>query len=149
MLDRLRNRPNLDKLETYLRRLRAELGDDLDFVVLYGSMARGDFSLSSDFDLLIGLRADDGLGFLARLDRFFALNPGGIQPFPYTSSELSLMESNLHLTLLEACADGVILEDSGTFAAMRERHDALVRDGAIERLPDRRGWRARPGRRAA
>ena len=56
LLAHLSDRPEGDKLEQLLHALLGQQGDELAFVVLFGSMARGDWSLGSDYDVLIGLR---------------------------------------------------------------------------------------------
>jgi hypothetical protein len=144
MFEQLCDRPRLDALRGFVERALRAMGDDIAFVVLFGSMARGDHGRTSDFDLLVGLAREDGLEWLDRLDRFLAFNSGGVQPFPYTPAELAHMEADYHLTLLEACEDGVVIADRGGFAAMRSRHEARRRAGALERFPDGRGWRLRP-----
>ncbi len=46
-------------LAEYLARLRAEFGDEIERVILYGSKVRGDFDEESDIDLFLVVRALD------------------------------------------------------------------------------------------
>lgn len=59
--DRLRylNDNERAALAEYLRRLRAEFGDQVLSVRLFGSKVRGDFDNDSDLDLFIRVRSDD------------------------------------------------------------------------------------------
>jgi len=48
-------------LQEFIRRTRAELGDRIERIVLYGSRARGDYDEDSDVDVLVFVRNSDGL----------------------------------------------------------------------------------------
>jgi len=61
-------------LERFLEELLERRGEEVEFVVLFGSMARGDWSAGSDYDLLIGLRGDDGRRFIDRLGEAMKMN---------------------------------------------------------------------------
>ncbi len=138
------DRPHLERLRSFVEALLDRHGDAVAFVVVFGSMARGDFGRGSDYDVLVGLRRTDEERFLDRLGAFGRLAPCGVDVFPYSLDEIRVMESEGHLTLLEALDHGVVLLDDGTFAAARARHDARKAAGAVERLPV--GWRLRPDR---
>lgn len=124
--------------------LSARYSDTVSSVVLFGSMARGDFGRGSDFDVLVVLRRSERERFLDRLAAFADLTSGGVDVFPYTLDEIASMESGYHLTLIEALDHGIPLLDDGTFAAARERHMARKAAGALERIPV--GWRIHPER---
>ena len=74
MLKGLSDRPEVAKLERFLEELLERRGEEVEFVVLFGSMARGDWSAGSDYDLLIGLRGDDGRRFIDRLGEAMKMN---------------------------------------------------------------------------
>jgi len=112
--------------------------DNIAFVVLYGSMARGDWSVHSDFDVLVALNRDDGVRFIDRL-RIFDISPNGdVEAFPYYLSEIEKMFRRFHLTILAALRDGVVLYDSGSWATYHHRYKSLLASGHLTSLG--RGW---------
>lgn len=138
MLGRLRDRPEVAKLERFLTDLLEKWGEEIEFVVLFGSMARGDWSFASDYDLLIGLRHDDGRRFIDRLG-VFSPQEGNIQVFPYSRSEWQRMFVEYHPLLLEALAHGIVLWDRGAFAEMRKTFQEWLKSGKVS--PWRQGWK--------
>jgi predicted nucleotidyltransferase len=151
MLETLSDRPRLDSLRSFVDALLREAAGALELVVLYGSMARGDWSARSDFDLLVGLREHDGRSMLERLQWLSGLNPGGVHAVAYCLEELARMERDHHVTLLEAGEHGIELFDRGWFRSFRQRHRARVASGLPARRPglwevhDGRDLRARRG----
>jgi predicted nucleotidyltransferase len=119
LLKALSDRPEVEKLEEFLRRLLERQGEEPEFVVLFGSMARGHWSLGSDYDILIGVRDDDGKRLIDRMAEFSPLVEGNIEVFPYSRSEWRRMFEGFHSLLLEALEHGVVLWDRGAFAEMR------------------------------
>jgi predicted nucleotidyltransferase len=119
LLNALSDRPEVEKLERFLERLLEQRGEELEFVILFGSMARGDWSRGSDYDILIGLRGDDGKRLIDRMAEFSPLVEGNIEVFPYSRSEWRRMVEGFHPLLLEALEYGVVLWDRGAFAEMR------------------------------
>src|SRR5437016_2960619 len=63
-----------EQLQGYLEWLDENYGDQVDFVILYGSRARGPGRRGSDFDLLIGLKGPSERRFL---DRLYDFAPNG------------------------------------------------------------------------
>jgi len=126
------------KLERFLKELLERWEEELEFVVLFGSMARGDWSVGSDYDLLIGLRSDDGKRFIDRLGDF-SPREGNIEVFPYSRSEWRRMFAEYHPLLLEALAHGVVLWDRGAFAEMRKTFQEWLKTGKVS--PWRQGWK--------
>ncbi len=49
----LSNRPHVEKLWEFVDRVLKQKGDEIEFSVLYGSMAKGNWSVGSDYDMLI------------------------------------------------------------------------------------------------
>jgi predicted nucleotidyltransferase len=125
-------------LERFLEGLLEQKGEDLEFVVLFGSMARGDWSVGSDYDLLIGLSRDDGKRFIDRLEDF-STREGRIEVFPYGRSEWQRMFEGFHPLLLEALEYGVVLWDRGAFAPMQECFRRWRQEGRVS--PWRYGWK--------
>ncbi|MBI5571087.1 MAG: nucleotidyltransferase domain-containing protein [Desulfomonile tiedjei] len=138
MLKALSDRPEVEKLERFLERLLEQRGEELEFVVLFGSMARGDWSRGSDYDVMIGLRADDGKRLIDRMEELSPLVEGNIEVFPYSRSEWRRMFDEFHSLLLEALEYGVVLWDRGAFAEMRDVFHQWRESGLV--TPWRSGW---------
>ena len=139
MPSELSDRPELEKLERSLQRLLNERGEELAFVVLFGSMARGDWSLGSDYDLFIGLETEDELCFIDRIAEFEALVEPGVEVFPYSRSEWQRMFREFHPLLLEVLEHGVALWDQGAFAEMQQIFRRWRESGQV--TPWRSGWK--------
>ncbi len=147
MLEQLSDRPNIDCLQNFVNRALAENGDEIEFIVLFGSMAKGNWSHGSDYekiasplrDVLIGLRIDDNKRFIDRLYDYSLLSRGPIEAFVYSQSEIQLMFGQFHLTLLEALDHGIVLFDRGRWAKMQERFVLMLKKRVIE--PVEHGWR--------
>jgi predicted nucleotidyltransferase len=139
LLSALSDRPNVHQLERFLARRLATRGEEIEFVVLFGSMARGNWSWESDYDLLIGLRGADGKRLTDRIGELEALAEGDLQLFPYDRPAWERMFARFHLLLLEALDHGIVLFDRGAFAAMRATFRDRLARGVVERLDG--GWR--------
>jgi predicted nucleotidyltransferase len=135
----LSDRPDIDRFRRYIDAVLAQRGEEIEFIVLFGSMARGNWSLGSDYDLLIGLRVDDGKRLLDRIYEFERIAPAPIEPFVYSRSEWMKMWGDLHLTFLEAADYGVVLFDRGGWGKVCEEFERRLRTGSIERHLG--GWR--------
>lgn len=119
----------------------------MEFAVLFGSRARGDARESSDYDLLVGLRADDGLRLTDRIGIYQDMETGWVQVFPYGPSEVAALEEQGNGLLLEALADGLVLIDRGGWAALRVRFEGRIAAGRWRRFPW--GWEIGPPAAAA
>ncbi|MCX7680607.1 MAG: nucleotidyltransferase domain-containing protein [Anaerolineae bacterium] len=147
----------LDLVSQYAEALKAQLGDSLLAIVLFGSLARGEATSDSDIDLLIVAEGLPGRR-LARHDllrsadeavdqRLRALWREGIRtdfsPILKTPEEAQRI-TPLYLDLVE---DAVILyEREGFFSAILERvRRSLARLGARRRQLGRvRYWELKP-----
>lgn len=139
MLKALSDRPEVEKMEQFLDRLLEKRGNDLEFVVLFGSMAREDWTMGSDYDILIGLRGEDGKRLIDRMAEIDALVEGNIEVFPYCRSEWQRMFAGLHTLFLEALEDGVVLWDRGAFAEMLKIFRQWRESSKV--TPWRLGWK--------
>jgi predicted nucleotidyltransferase len=144
LLSALSDRPELDTLERFLARLLETRADDLEFVVLFGSMARGNWSQGSDYDVLVGLRVEDGKRLIDRIGDLESLVDGNVQVFPYDRPAWERMFESFHPLLLEALDHGVLLFDRGRFAAMREVFSGWRAAGVVTPLDS--GWRLEAAR---
>jgi predicted nucleotidyltransferase len=132
-------RPELAPLEEALAHLMSKRGDELEFVVLFGSMTRGNWSRGSDYDLLLGLRHEDGKRLIERIGEFADALAANADVFPYSAGEWQRMFADRHVLLLEALEHGLVLHDRGGFAAMREVFREWRRRGEV--VPWRNGWK--------
>ena len=100
--------PYYEDIMEYAERVKMKLKPKL--LVIFGSIAKGDFGVGSDVDILI---VSDLLpkNFQKRLKILFLLNDtfAPIEPVGYTSEEFKKMISKRHPTALDAIHDGIIL----------------------------------------
>ena len=127
--------------EDFARRVRAALGDRVDSIVLYGSVARGEAGPDSDVDVLVVGSADDGIGREVRNTQSDQAHETGYRFFVETTalgrSELlkyRRLGSPLIMNILE---DGVVLYDTGIFSKMRA-DSAHISVEEMEAMMDRR-----------
>lgn len=128
----------MEQLERSVERL-LQRDEELEFIVLFGSMARGDWSWGSDYDLLVGLRGDDGKRWIDRLEEFSRAIEGNIEVFPYSRREWQRMFEEFHPLLLEALEHGIVLWDRGGFAEMRKVFHQWRASGKV--VPWGSGWK--------
>lgn len=119
-----------------MRALLPEREAEVDFVVLFGSVARGH---GGELDLLLGLRQDGERRFVERLLDFSGLGPG-VRALPYYPRELAVMRRQLHLVLLDASDHGLTVFDRGAWAELAAELRSLREGGRIERIGGG-GWR--------
>lgn len=101
--------------EVVLKKLHQVVGEmaashpEIERVVLFGSLARGDAVPGSDADLLIILGKSD-LPFLERIPRYMPSGAGiGVDVFPYTREEFELMLKEGNRLVKSALAEGIDL----------------------------------------
>ncbi len=147
LLAELSDRPDVRQLEQFLTRLLEARGEEVEFVVLFGSMARGNWSRGSDYDVLLGLAGEDGKRLVDRIGELSQFAVGSIEVFPYVRSEWERMFGSFNLLLLDALEHGVVLFDRGAFARMRGVFRQWRQEGIV--IPYRDGWRIQPGTHVA
>ncbi len=137
MPDRALKVPYAQEIEAFAQAAVKNLG--ANSVVLYGSMARGDYNEASDIDIVV---IADALprDFLKRLELLQGLNKSRqpIEALGYTREEFAQMLERRHVTALYAVADGKVLYDDGLFAKMRRRFRQLSEEIGLERVEN--GW---------
>ncbi len=80
-------------------------------IILFGSIARGDYGLYSDADVLIILEDSDKERFFDRIPElidFFMILPIPVDIFPYTIKEIERMKHN-NLFIKRALTEGIKL----------------------------------------
>lgn len=124
-------------IDRYLRWL-GNRPEPVDFVILYGSRARGDAKRHSDYDLLIGLGEESPKRYIDRLEEFVADGCGEVEAKPLTPSEVDNLWWHLGRTLLDPLYEGIVLRDQGPWGHWRTRFKKLMDSGILER--DRGMW---------
>lgn len=104
-----------DRVWRALRRYVASLvreRPEVQLVLLFGSLARGEAVPGSDVDLMVVLSAADK-PFLERVPLYTPTRfPVGIEVFPYTREELRAMEREGNPFIRRALAEGITLFES-------------------------------------
>lgn len=94
------------------RKLRQKGG--LEFVLLYGSRARGDYRWNSDIDIIVCSEAFEGIRTLDRPDVVYSCpQRGAIEPICYTPREIWQALEDNRLTILDALETGIVLYEQG------------------------------------
>ncbi|MGV9172320.1 MAG: nucleotidyltransferase domain-containing protein [Promethearchaeia archaeon] len=132
---RLKSHPKLERLEKFLKKFFKDYS--AEFIVLFGSSAKANFNYRSDLDLLIVSDSVEG-DFFSRQLKLQQINPGGIDLFLYNAQEFKKMVNNLHLIVLEALSNGIILCDQGKGKKYRCYINDLKRREKIKQLDH--GW---------
>lgn len=132
--------PYASEIEIYCKRVVEKLKPRS--VVLFGSIATGEYGAGSDVDILV---VSDGLppNFLERLRVLSDLNPtlAPIEAFGYTPVEFLRMIERRHPTALYAVADGKPLYDDGFFIEAKRTFERVKAKFDLVRVD--RGWDAR------
>jgi hypothetical protein len=129
----------VEQFAAFLDALLGQRCAELEFIVLFGSMARGDWSRGSDYDVLIGLCGEDGKRLLDRMAEFTLPVGIAIDVFPYSRSEWQRMFQEYHPLFLETLEYGMVLWDRGAFAEMRAIFHQWRQHGQVR--PWRLGWK--------
>ena len=107
-----RNRDRIiDDLKTIAKNIEKEIS--AREVILFGSIARDDYGLYSDADILIILEKSDKRRYFDRIPEligFFVESPIHVDIFPYTLEEIDRMKDN-NLFIKRALHEGIDLLD--------------------------------------
>ena len=95
----------------YAQRLAAAL--ELQWAVVVGSVARGDFHAGSDIDVLV-ISELLPEGPLARAELLYRFTEGGVEPKGFTRAELARAQQRRNPLALEATRWGVVVYPTGT-----------------------------------
>lgn len=99
------NRQVWEELRAFVGQLR-QRHPEIEKVLVFGSLVRGECVPGSDVDLLVVLR-ESSVPFLERIPRYTPSNfPVGVDVFPYTREELERMLSEGNTFIEEALAEG-------------------------------------------
>ncbi len=100
--------------------------------------ARGDATEESDYDLLVGLREEDGLRLTDRIGLLQDELTGKVQVLPYSRAKVRRMLDDRDGLILNALADGLPLYDRGAWGHLVAEFRACLERGAIRRFTG--GW---------
>jgi len=109
-----------------------------EFIVLFGSAAKGNFNFRSDLDLLIvtnSLKID----YFDRLYQMQLITSGAIDFFIYTSDEFEHMVSDLRLIAMEALSTVLIIYDKGEGKKYKNHINELLKKNIIQK--SERSWK--------
>ncbi len=137
--EELSQHPEFENLRAFVKRLMREHGNEIAFIVVFGSASKGKWTVHSDIDVFVGFKQDDGLRLIDRIGQFAELAQGNLEVFPYARSQWQRMFGTFNPILLDALEDGIILVDNGEFVAMRETFRRWRNQGLILRTNS--GWR--------
>ena len=111
-------------LADFRDRVLKELGNRVNAIILYGSVARGETGEESDIDVLIVGRDKDVRSKISEIsyeidyeNRFETF----ITPVYYTKEEIEHRIKVGSPFIYEVLKDGVVLYDDGTFKGIREK----------------------------
>ena len=127
------------RLNRFLDTLLQQRGEEVAFVILFGSRARGDWLPGSDYDILIGLCGEDGKRLIDRIAEFSFPDMPDVEVLAYSRLEWQRMVREFHPLLLEALAHGVILWDRGEFATLQKTFQQWRKEDFVQ--PWRSGWK--------
>ena len=144
-IERIPHRVYANLLKRYCEMLYEHYQDRLVGILLFGSVARGDWDKSSDIDLLLVVEGWDGkfvwervrelLGLKRKLEKteeHEAASKEGytpiIQHYPLSKTEAL----GAHRTYIDACIDGIVLYERNGFltTVLRSMRDKLASQGA-------------------
>ncbi|GAB7015242.1 nucleotidyltransferase domain-containing protein [Methanogenium cariaci] len=93
------------EISAFTEEIRSRM--DIDRIILYGSVARGDFNEGSDVDLLIV--ADFKERFHKRPLDIFDITDLPIEPVCYTRQEFEELVRNKNPFVLSVCEEGILV----------------------------------------
>lgn len=143
MLERLRGLPRFDSLRVFVESLLRDKGDRVLSVVLFGSMAKGNYTKFSDYDVLVVVSGEE-LSFKDRLYWYSLYSDGWVEVFPYTKDEVEVMFGDFNPLVLDALKDGFVIFDRGFWSRLKSRYRKLLGRGVI--TPKENGWIIRVSR---
>lgn len=123
-------------IKTFLARLKSQI--KVDVLVVFGSRARGDAYLTSDYDIAV---VSENFQEINKLERIFLLLENwdadfALEPVSYTQAEFMKAKGLLVWDILE---EGIIIEDSGLFSERKALHEQMKKAGQLKKVEG--GWK--------
>ena len=130
-----------EAIKQFVEAVLQAYGSNVVSIVFFGSRARGDWTRYSDADILVIL-SQHPKRFVDRLSEFTIYSPSGlVEPLVYTKEEIETMFQSRNAFLLDILMYGILLFDQGFWRDLRNRFEALLKKGVIQRFKS--GWRIR------
>lgn len=129
--------PRFDSLKSFVEAVLKRGDERVVSIVLFGSMAKGNYTSYSDHDILL-LVSNEDLSFKDRLHEYSSLSNGWVEPFAYTIKEAEFMLENHNPFMLDALKDGIVIHDEGVWALLKAKFDEMLRHGIV--IPKENGW---------
>lgn len=109
-------------------------------IILYGSLARGDYKKGSDVDIII-IAENLPQEFTERIEFLLRFSTGGpIEPRGYTPQEFLKMIEEAHGTVLDAVAYGIVLYDRDFIEKAEKLFKKTVKTLKLKRVIN--GWKS-------
>jgi len=125
--------PSRRPLESYVEKLSSsEKKDKVKCIVLHGSMARGDYSYSSDVDLLI-IVSEESKRIDERIYEYSEYSNGWVEPLVYTEEEIIKMFNDFNPLILNALKNGVALVDDGFWSELKKKFIEMENEKKLNR----------------
>ncbi|MHA1253371.1 MAG: nucleotidyltransferase domain-containing protein [Candidatus Helarchaeota archaeon] len=132
----LKGYKNISKIRQFLEKLLEKF--DIEFVILFGSLAKGNWNHRSDIDLLIVSDSIKG-NFFQRLYEIQKISPGGIDFFIYKLNEFDKLFQEFCLIALESLGTGILIYDKGIGKNYMDKIRKLINSGKILKI--KQGWK--------
>lgn len=137
MLERLRELPRFSSLQSFVDAILKQKGDRVLSIILFGSMAKGNYTRHSDYDLLV-IVSHEELSFKDRLYEYSLPSNGWVESFVYTREEAESMLESFHPLILDSLKDGLVIYDKGFWNHLKAGFNKLLEEGVL--TPKERGW---------
>jgi len=134
--NKLKGYKKIYRIRQFLKKLLEKY--DIEFVILFGSIAKNNWNYRSDIDLLIVSNSIKG-DYLLRLRKMQQISPRGIDFFIYTLEEYEKMLNEFRLMAIEPLSTGILIYDKGLGAKFIEKVKNWIKVGKITKVKN--GWK--------
>ncbi|MEM3506150.1 MAG: nucleotidyltransferase domain-containing protein [Candidatus Bathyarchaeia archaeon] len=133
MQKKLQKLPKYSSLKSYIEKLlSSDKKEKIKSIVLHGSMARGDYSCSSDIDLLIVV-SEESKRLDKRIYEYSEYSNGWVEPLVYTDKEIIEMFNDFNPLILYALKDGIVIIDNGFWFKLKRKFNEMEKEGRLKK----------------
>jgi predicted nucleotidyltransferase len=129
--------PRISSLWRFVEGLLRDRGEGVVSIILFGSMAKGSYTIYSDYDVLVVSRHEEP-PLKVRLYEYSKYSDGWVEPFVYTTEEVKRMLRSFNMLILDALKDGIVIHDKGFWSTLKGEFDEMLRSGIL--MPKENGW---------